>query len=137
MMADILCPTCGRPNSDDHSFCDFCGSPIKDPDAISPDNFSLRDDFFTPEGPQNQEPGDEISRLDSLFSDQNSEEQTSQIQEPSQEEPEYDAFRLDEILPPDKQEIQPEADKPVSQAEEPDDPFELDDFIKQHTIGVV
>lgn len=129
MMADILCPTCGRLNSDDHSSCDFCGSPIKDLDGISPDNSSLRDDFFTPEGSQNLEPGDEISRLDSLFSDQNSDGRSSQIQEPSREEPEDDAFRLDEILPPDNLEIQPESDEPVSQEKEPDDPFDLDDII--------
>jgi len=128
-MADILCPTCGRPNSDDQSFCDYCGSPMKDMDGISPDNSDLRDDFFTPEGSQDLGSGDEISRLDSLFSDQNSGEQSSQIQEPSREEPEDDAFRLDEILPPDNREIQPKADEPVPQAEKPDDPFDLDDFI--------
>jgi hypothetical protein len=122
MMAEILCPTCGRPNSDEHSFCDYCGSPIKEPDSVSPDNSFLRDEFFAPEGSQNQEPGDEMARLDSLFSEQDSEEQSSQIQEPSQAEPEDDAFRLDEILPPENQKIQSEAD-------EPDDPFELDNFI--------
>ena len=129
MMADILCPTCGKSNTDDHSFCDFCAGPIKEPEGNLPDNSSLRDEFFAPDGSQNQEAGDELSRLDSLFSDQNSEEQSSQIQEPSREQPEDDAFRLDEILPPDNQEIKPEAADLISPAEEPDDPFDLDDLL--------
>ncbi len=69
-MADILCPTCGKPNTDDHSFCDFCGGPIKEPEGNPSYNSYLEDDSFTPESSSNEEQADEVSRLDSLFSEQ-------------------------------------------------------------------
>ena len=65
-MTDILCPTCGRPNPDELTFCDYCGS------ALGTDGFSLRDNLLPPEDKsgigniQSAEP-DESSRLDDFF----------------------------------------------------------------------
>ncbi|RLD99238.1 MAG: hypothetical protein DRJ13_10020, partial [Bacteroidetes bacterium] len=71
-MAEIICSTCGKPNTDDHNFCDHCGAPLFSVDPLPPDSPSLRDGLFdntddkTPA--QFPEPMDEASRLDSLLS---------------------------------------------------------------------
>ena len=76
MMTDILCSTCGRPNPDDQSSCDFCGSPL------GADELSRLDDLVSP-----AEPADEISRLDDLVAP-----------EKNQEGPTDDSSRLDDYL---------------------------------------
>ncbi|MCD6424687.1 MAG: zinc-ribbon domain-containing protein, partial [Anaerolineales bacterium] len=73
-MTEIICSTCGKPNTDDQNFCDHCGAPLFSVDPLPPDSPSLRDDLFdntddkTPA--QFPEPMDEASRLDSLLSPQ-------------------------------------------------------------------
>ncbi len=76
MMTDILCPTCGRPNPDDESSCDFCGSPL------GADELSRLDELVSP-----NEPADEISRLDDLVTPENNQVEKSE-----------DSSRLDDYL---------------------------------------
>ena len=99
MMTDILCPTCGRPNPDELTSCDYCGSPL------GTDGPSLRDNLLPPEDKsgtgniQSLEP-DESSRLDDFF---------------KPEEPDDSSLRNDLLTPeyPDDQEslLSPEADE--------------------------
>jgi hypothetical protein len=128
-MPDILCPTCGRPNPDDRNFCDFCGSPIKDLDPLSPDQSSLRDDFLEPEGGKNQESQDESARLDSFFADQDTPRDISDFQEPVQTGPDDDPFDLDDLLSPESQEQGPDPGERPLPGEDPEVSFQLDDFL--------
>jgi hypothetical protein len=62
-MADVLCPTCGRPNSDHREFCDFCGNPLDgalrvEDDGVSQDQGLL--DNLTPDSM------DDAARLNNL-----------------------------------------------------------------------
>ena len=97
MMTEILCPTCGRPNPDNQTTCDFCGSPL------GSEELDRLDDFLSP-----QEPPDEISRLDDLIPQE--ETPPPQPKEPSipdepslrdelVEKPIQESSRLDEALP--------------------------------------
>ncbi len=126
-MNEILCPTCGKPNTDDHNFCDHCGAPLFSVDPLPPDSPSLRDDLFddnedkTPV--QSLYPQDEGSRLDSLLSDE----------DPLQDPPHLsdsldDSARLDDLIPAPE----PSAEFPVEDDIQPigesDASSRLDDF---------
>jgi len=99
MMTDILCPTCGRPNPDELTSCDYCGSPL------GTDGPSLRDNLLPPEeksgtGNIQSFESDESSRLDDFF---------------KSEEPDDFSLRNDLLTPedPDDREslLSPEADE--------------------------
>lgn len=126
-MAEILCPTCGKPNTDDHNFCDHCGAPLFSVDPLPPDSPSLRDDIFDNNdeitSSQSVEPLDESARLDSLLSPD----------EPLEEEllspdPIDDSTRLDDLIPAlDPVDGSPAEGKPQPDGE-PDPASRLDDF---------
>jgi hypothetical protein len=123
-MTDILCPTCGRPNSEDLNLCDFCGSPIKDHDSISSDSPSFREEFLSSEDLDRPDPEDEISRLDDFFADQ---EPVNDKQVEKADETAEDPFRLDEILPP-------EDHLPQAEELEPSTSDQLDDFLLEENL---
>jgi len=96
MMTDILCPTCGRPNPDELTSCDYCGSPL------GSDGSSLRENLLPPEDKpgieniQSAEP-DESSRLDDFF---------------KSEEPDDSSLRNDLLTPEDQENaLSPETDE--------------------------
>jgi hypothetical protein len=123
-MAEILCPTCGKPNVDDHNFCDHCGAPLFRIDPLPPDSPSLRDDLFdTHDDKPPAEPFDESSRLDSLLSPEEPLEDTSQFPAPQD-----DSTRLDDLIPaPDSLNGLPAESEPQKSAE-PQELSRLDDF---------
>ncbi len=130
-MTDILCPTCGRPNSENHSSCDFCGGPLGEEDITSAQNSSLRDDLFSNENPNEplepKEPMDEASRLDSLFSPDPLPPDSQK--EPGDQPPESlnDISRLDDLIPaPESTEVLPEEE--IQTGESLDDSSLLDDI---------
>jgi hypothetical protein len=55
-MTEIQCPTCGRPNPDNQTTCDFCGSPL------GSEELDRLDDLLSP-----QDSTEEVSRLDDLI----------------------------------------------------------------------
>ncbi len=130
-MTEILCPTCGKPNSDDHNFCDHCGAPLFSVDPLPPGSPSLRDEIFDDEDNetpiQSTEPLDESSRLDSYFSPTEPLEETPE-NSPQNTEPLDDFSRLDDLIPaPD-----PLNDHPTNGTSQPVDESDassrLDDF---------
>jgi len=130
-MAEILCSTCGKPNTDDHNFCDHCGAPLFSVDPLPPDSPSLRDDIFdnnddkTPT--QSPEPLDEASRLDSLLSPQDPLEKAPE--EHPQAAGSLDEFsRLDDLIPAPEPEAGPPAVGEPQPLEESDASSRLDDF---------
>ena len=126
-MAEILCPTCGKPNADDHNFCDHCGAPLFSIDPLPPDSPSLRDNLFdnkdeiTPTQPA--VPLDESSRLDSLLSPE--EPLTDTPQSP---EPQDDSTRLDDLIPAPESFEELPAESEQKSSEESDAASRLDDF---------
>ncbi len=62
-MADVLCPTCGKPNSEHREFCDFCSNPLDGALRVEGESVAPGDDFL---GSQPTESMDDASRLDSL-----------------------------------------------------------------------
>ena len=130
-MAEILCSTCGKPNTDDHNFCDHCGAPLFSVDPLPPDSPSLRDNLFdnnddnTPS--QSPEPLDGDSRLDSLLSPQ--EPLDKAPEEPSQAADSLDEFsRLDDLIPAPEPEDDPPVEGEPQPLEESDATSRLDDF---------
>lgn len=131
-MTDILCPTCGRPNSENHSSCDFCGGPLGSEDITSVQNSSLRDDLFSNENPNEplepRESMDEASRLDSLFSPDPP--PLDSQKEPGDQPPESlnDVSRLDDLIPaPESTEALPEEE--IQTGESLDDSSLRDDIL--------
>lgn len=61
-MSDVLCPICGRPNSDLREFCDFCGNPLDG--ALRVEGEADSGDGLLGNLPP--EPLDDASRLDDL-----------------------------------------------------------------------
>lgn len=124
-MSEILCPTCGRPNPEEQSFCDFCGSPIKDQKAGFQDQSSIRDNLFAADRSPEPEPEDESSRLDSLFSEPEADPR-SPFNLPSDQDPPFpELSRLDEILPPINS-PEPDPREELLSKTEPSDTSELD-----------
>jgi len=126
-MTEILCPTCGKPNADDHNFCDHCNAPLFNVDPLPPDSPSLRDDLFDssdPKTPAQSAGPDEGARLDSYLSPEESLEEVPQKSESTD-----DFSRLDDLIPaPETMDAhEPREDKkPV---EESDASSRLDDFL--------
>jgi len=108
MMTDILCPTCGRPNPDELTSCDYCGSPL------GSDGSSLRENLLPPEDKpgieniQSAEP-DESSRLDDFF---------------KSEEPDDSSLRNDLLTPEDPE------DREIALSPETDESSRLDDLVQ-------
>jgi hypothetical protein len=110
-MADVLCPICGRPNSDHREFCDFCGNPLDGALRVEDDASRLDSLVPAPEEeiqPANLEdrldsdPLNGDSRLESLFAAQDNDfEEPSQI-DPGFTEPLNGGSRLDDYLPIEK-----------------------------------
>lgn len=130
-MTEIQCSTCGKPNTDDHNFCDHCGAPLFSVDPLPSDSPSLRDDLFdnnedkTPVQPP--EPLDEASRLDSLLSSEKPLEEVPK-ETPQPVEPMDDSSRLDDLIPaPEPLEESPTEGEPKP-LEESDASSRLDDF---------
>ena len=102
-MTEILCPTCGRPNPDNQSICDFCGSPLgsEEQDRL--------DDLLSP-----QEPTDELSRLDDLIPEE-------KVPKPPPKEPPIpDEFSLREELVGESSQESDRLDEIFSKEEAPD-----------------
>jgi hypothetical protein len=145
MMNDILCPTCGRPNADKLTSCDYCGSPL------GIDGFSLRDNLLPPE----DKPGigdiqsavpDESSRLDDFFKSEEPDDSSLRNDLLSPEDPDdlesllspeaEESSRLDDLVQPTESEGSSLRNDFVSAAEdniwepiqpsEPDEPSPLD-----------
>lgn len=136
-MAEIQCPTCGNPNTDDHNFCDHCGAPLFNVNPFPPDSPSLRDDLFdknddnTPSQPAQSQ--DEAARLDSLLSP---EEPLDEIPKagPKVTEPTDDSSRLDDLIPaPEPMEREPLEAAP-QHGEESDSASRLDDFFESDNL---
>jgi len=128
-MTDILCPTCGRLNPEDHKYCDFCGSPIEDLDGFSIDPSALRDDFLEPDSGQTQESQDESARLDSFFADQDPNQDFSGTPELGQVGTNEDPFGLDDLLSPENQDQGLDSGERSLSGESPDDSFQLEEFL--------
>lgn len=129
-MAEILCSTCGKPNTDDHNFCDHCGAPLFSVDPLPPDSPSLRDDLFdnnddtTPD--QSSELLDE-ARLDSLLSPQDPLEKAPE--DPQKSVGSLDEYsRLDDLIPAPEPEDDPPVEEEPQPVEESDASSRLDDF---------
>ena len=127
-MTEIQCPTCGRPNVDDHNFCDYCGAPLFSVDPLPPGSPSLRDGLFDKEDQaapvQPPESMDEASRLDSLFAPDEPLPQTPD--EPYlPTSPTNDDSRLDDLIPAPGESPAETGPQPV---EESDAASRLDDF---------
>ncbi|MEJ2446376.1 MAG: hypothetical protein P8Y37_00320 [Anaerolineales bacterium] len=108
-MAELLCPNCGRHNSKDREFCDFCGDPL--------DGALQVEEPSVPGASESPEDQDEISRLDSFFSDAESE--NLETESPSQESSEAGS-RLDSYL---------SEQEPPSQLDAGDTSSRLDDYL--------
>ncbi|HDN04824.1 MAG TPA: zinc-ribbon domain-containing protein [Chloroflexi bacterium] len=130
-MTEIICSTCGKPNTDDQNFCDHCGAPLFSVDPLPLDSPSLRDDLFdntvdkTPA--QFPEPMDEASRLDSLLSPQEPLEKIPEVT--PQAAGSLDEFsRLDDLIPAPEPEDGPPSEGGPQPLEESDASSRLDDF---------
>jgi len=108
-MAELLCPNCGKHNSKDREFCDFCGDPLDG--ALQVEKPSIPGAALAPEDQ------DEVSRLDSFFSDAESENLEAEL--PSQETSEPGS-RLDSYL---------SEQEPPSQPDAGDTSSRLDDYL--------
>ncbi len=131
-MADILCPTCGRPNSKDREFCDFCGNPLDGALTAKPQGTSLRNDLFTeessPDLPQDRNDQDEISRLESLLSE--TEGEGTPFQKPTPESGE-ESSRLDEYLPAEEPLSKADSSQRKAAPEETDDTSRLEEYFRE------
>jgi len=117
-MAEILCPTCGESNANDHNFCDHCGAPLFSVDPLPPDSPSMRDDIFDSKDDdlmpaQPAETGDEASRLDSLLSPDEPLEAAPK-NPPRIPEPVDDFLSLDDLAPEPEPIEESPADEPPS-----------------------
>lgn len=94
-MADVLCPICGKQNSEHREFCDFCGNPLDGALRVEGDSGSAGDNLL---GTQGQDFQDDASRLDSLVPAPGEETQPSQ--QDGEESPELPqgASRLASLL---------------------------------------
>ncbi len=110
-MAELLCPICGKHNSDNREFCDFCGNPLDG--ALTVEEPTLTGSTSPPESP------DEASRLDSFFADTESDlkEQEEETPPPTASDTES---RLDSYLTPEE---------PPKQSGSSDDVSRLDDYL--------
>jgi hypothetical protein len=126
-MTEILCPTCGKPNTDDHNFCDHCSAPLFSVDPLPSDSPSLRDDLFdnndTNKPVQSTEPMDEGSRLDSLLAPEEPLEEAPKTAESTD-----DFSRLDDLIPAPDPLDAPHTRGDTQPAEESEDSSRLDDF---------
>jgi hypothetical protein len=126
-MTEILCPTCGKPNTDDHNFCDHCSAPLFSVDPLPPDSPSLRDDLFdnndTKTPVQSAEPLDEGSRLDSLLAPDKPLEEAPKTTESTD-----DFSRLDDLIPAPDPLDAPHTREDTQPAEESEASSRLDDF---------
>ena len=126
-MTEILCPTCGKPNTDDHNFCDHCSAPLFSVDPLPPDSPSLRDDLFdnndTKTPVQSAEPLDEGARLDSLLSPEEPLEEATQTAESTD-----DFSRLDDLIPAPDPLDAPDTRGDTQPVEESEASSRLDDF---------
>ncbi len=124
-MKDILCPTCGRPNSDNQEFCNYCYT------QLGPDESSRLDDLLQPE-----ETSDESSRLDDLLQPQETSDESSRLDDllPPEETPD-ESSRLDDLLPPEEtpDEIS-RLDDLVQPEETPGESSRLDDLLPPEEI---
>lgn len=114
-MADLLCPNCGRHNAKDREFCDFCGDPLDG--ALQVEDPSL------PRAALPSEDQDEVSRLDSFFSEAESE--NLEEKSPSRESSEPGS-RLDSYL---------SEEEPYSQPNANDTSSRLDDYFTAQENG--
>ncbi|MFN2112571.1 MAG: hypothetical protein ACK2TT_05600, partial [Anaerolineales bacterium] len=113
-MAELLCPICGRHNSDDREFCDFCGNPL--------DGALTVEEPTTTGGASPPESQDEASRLDSFFSDTESDVQNEETPPPTASDTES---RLDSYLTPKE---------PPKQTDSGDDVSRLDDYLSPENL---
>ena len=113
-MAELLCPICGRQNSEDREFCDFCGNPL--------DGALIVEDSSTPSIDAPADDQDEVSRLDSLFSDAEDDTHGSESSLSDSSGPES---RLDSYLTPEET---------PSETESSDDASRLDDYLSPEDI---
>ena len=109
MMKDILCPTCGRPNSDNQEFCNYCYT------QLGPDESSRLDDLLQPE-----ETPDESSRLDDLL--------------PPEEIPD-ESSRLDDLLQPEESSFETPPSEGIFTSEETADHSTIPDDQAQPEIS--
>ena len=91
-MAEVLCPTCGRPNSDHREFCDFCGNPLDGALRVESDSNSANGDLLDSRLSDSME---DASRLDSLVPAPGESSQQEEIQ---REEPLNGDSRLESLL---------------------------------------
>ena len=126
-MTEILCPTCGKPNTDDHNFCDHCSAPLFSVDPLPLDSPSLRDELFdindTKKPVQSTEPMDEGSRLDSLLAPEEPLEEAPKTAESTD-----DFSRLDDLIPAPDPLDAPHTRGDAQPAEESEESSRLDDF---------
>jgi hypothetical protein len=134
-MAEILCPTCGRPNPDDHNMCDFCGSPLTDIDPSALDGSSLRDELFSQDDSDQSDQSEEFSRLDQFFSEPEPKSETPLELDDFLDDSPDDPFSLDDRLSPEEE--PPEIDRPqkVGSDDLEDIPFQMEDFLPEQDTG--
>ena len=126
-MTDVLCPNCGRPNSSQREFCDFCGDPLDGALPVEDMRPSSKDDFL-----DSQPTGDmdEASRLDSLMGAFEEAPSPSNVDDFQTEEPLNGDSRLESIFAD-------QDDPSLNRADQPETPDEeslnggsrLDDYL--------
>ena len=94
-MAEVLCPICGRPNSDHREFCDFCGNPLDGALRVEDDSSSLGNDLLDDRLPDSM---DDASRLDSLVPPPEEEIQPINLNDRLESEPLNGDSRLESLL---------------------------------------
>ncbi len=94
-MAEVLCPICGRPNSEHREFCDFCGNPLDGALRVEGDSSSARNDLL---GDQLSDSMDDASRLDSLVPAPDDEIEPAQQDKTQRDEPLNGDSRLESLL---------------------------------------
>ncbi|HDD55877.1 MAG TPA: hypothetical protein ENG59_06515 [Chloroflexi bacterium] len=151
-MAEVLCANCGRPNSAQREFCDFCGNPLDGALRVEGKSGSQGNDLLDSQYPasmadasrldnlipapeeENQPSslgdfqGEEIlngdSRLESLFADQDDDLEESAQNDPGHDEALNGESRLDDYLPVEE----PAAD-PEPATDGADDSSRLDEYL--------
>ena len=147
-MADVLCPICGRPNSNHREFCDFCGNPLDGALPVESNQPSPRDELLDK---GSSESSDEASRLDDLLQPPIEGLESSRLdnyqdispldgdsrlddylpveETPSPEPKSSDASRLDDYLPPEEPVEDTSLDLESLSEDSPDDASRLDEYL--------
>ena len=94
-MAEVLCPICGRPNSDHREFCDFCGNPLDGALRVESDSNSANGDLLDS---RLSDSLDDASRLDSLMPAPGENMESSRQEEIQRDEPLNGDSRLESLL---------------------------------------